>query len=577
MILRRDSAATRHLVWLLAMVAMLVVPVLSAMLPRVASAAGVGGHSTGDGSWRKRARPRSPGRRMSAAGSAAGMRMSKKSSGHPQRRDQPAAELPDSRPASARLEIVPARPLWSWNWFNALPLVWAIGFCLLILRLMAARWMLWNTERQGTVICGRPGQPDEGDHDPIVTALEAACLQLGICRPVTLLIHPDKTIPVVWGILRCRLLLPAAARQWSGEQLRSVLLHELAHVKRRDTMAQLLAQIACALHWFNPLVWFAAWRLGVERERACDDLVLASGVRPSAYAGHLLDVVTELSPARWTQSAAGWPWPASRRSKAASSPYSANTLNRRGVSAALAAIALAIAVGVAVPIAMLRAADEKPGSDRHSGRRSLKPKAGAKLDPGTEEKLRWGEPVNGLRAAIVIRPCSRQAKGGRHAKSSIWRCRMCRMAPIRLSDTTAAPELRELVHQDATERPWRESWTRSRHGPISCSSRARSRSCSCSRLTRKDPDGRTTGSIDRGGAAEGHANQTLVAEMKIEHARRQAHGRASSSPARPAEPRRRASRSRKTRRRRAFSNYGRTMHGGTGRSPAVSSAVSATR
>ena len=58
-------------------------------------------------------------------------------------------------------------------------------------------------------------------------------------------------------------MLPATARQWSDEQLRSVLLHELAHIKRRDTVVQLLAQIACALHWFNPLVWFAAWRLGL--------------------------------------------------------------------------------------------------------------------------------------------------------------------------------------------------------------------------------------------------------------------------------------------------------------------------
>ena len=49
MILRRDSAATRHLVWLLAIVAMLVVPVLSAMLPQWRSAAGVGGHSAGNG------------------------------------------------------------------------------------------------------------------------------------------------------------------------------------------------------------------------------------------------------------------------------------------------------------------------------------------------------------------------------------------------------------------------------------------------------------------------------------------------------------------------------------------------
>ena len=197
-------------------------------------------------------------------------------------------------------------------------------------------------------------------------ALAAICSQLGIGRPVTLLIHPDKTIPVVWGILRCRLMLPAAARQWSDEQLRSVLLHELAHIKRRDTVVQLLAQVACALHWFNPLVWFAAWRLDAERERACDDLVLASGVRPSAYAGYLLDVVTGLSPTRWTQTC-GLAMARKSSLEGRLGAVLGKDLNRRGVSVALAGLALAIAVGIAVPIAMLRAADEewKPPQNAH--------------------------------------------------------------------------------------------------------------------------------------------------------------------------------------------------------------------
>ena len=147
------------------------------------------------------------------------------------------------------------------------------------------------------------------------------CLQPIV--PVTLMIHPDKTIPVVWGILHYRLLLPAAARQWSGEQLRSVLLHELAHIKRRDTIVQLLTQIACALHWFNPLVWVASWRLDVERERACDDLVLASGVRPSAYAGHCWKS-SRSSLARPGRRPAGSRWRKSS-SKFASARYSAKT------------------------------------------------------------------------------------------------------------------------------------------------------------------------------------------------------------------------------------------------------------
>src|SRR5262249_47386000 len=77
---------------------------------------------------------------------------------------------------------------------------------------------------------------------------------------------------------------------WPEERRRLVLLHELAHIQRADCLTQLLAQVACVLHWFNPLFWLAAWQLRVERERACDDRVLAAGVSPAAYAHHLLAI-----------------------------------------------------------------------------------------------------------------------------------------------------------------------------------------------------------------------------------------------------------------------------------------------
>jgi hypothetical protein len=187
-----------------------------------------------------------------------------------------------------------------------LPILWLVGFSVLMLRLMAARVMLWSGERRGKVVAASQKstlneQGREPSDDAILDAFKVACQQLSVRRPVRLLIHSEQTIPVVWGIIRLRLLLPENARTWSAEQLQSVLLHELAHIKRRDAMTQLLAQVACALHWFNPLVWFASWRLHVERERACDDLVLANGVPPSAYAEHLLDVATRLSTARWAQ------------------------------------------------------------------------------------------------------------------------------------------------------------------------------------------------------------------------------------------------------------------------------------
>jgi len=515
LMLRRDSAAIRHLTWLVAIVGMLVVPVFSAILPQWRALPAWAVISTEPVAVESPTPAVATSEQPQAALSPnAGPVKNELSTTIG---DQPIAEVPVSPSAVVAAEVIPEPTEPRWNRVNVLPLLWAIGFCVLVLRLMVARLMLWSNERRGKVIAlsQRPwnGRPAGESNAPIITAFQAACEQLGVRQPVRLLIHSERTIPVVWGITRFRLLLPAAAREWSVEQLNSVLLHELAHIKRRDTIAQLLVQIACALHWFNPLAWFAAWRLRVERERACDDLVLARGVRASAYAEHLLNVATRLSPSRWTQ-ACGIAMARNSSLEGRLRAVLSEKLNRRGVSVALGAIALAIGVGIAVPIAMLRAADEKPGAPvQQQG--SQKRKDGAKLPPDTEGRLKWGESVNGLRAALVIRHATGEPTAG-DIPDLYLVVQNVSNASLRLTDSTAAPQTRVLYVK--------------RYGKTMMGLRAGEPKLGDLTLQPREvafvfmlspdatsSDGRTMGSILAEGALK-DTHQTMVAHMQVDQA-----------------------------------------------------------
>jgi HEAT repeat protein/beta-lactamase regulating signal transducer with metallopeptidase domain len=105
-----------------------------------------------------------------------------------------------------------------------------------------------------------------------------------------IVISEEAAMPFTYGLFRPVIVLPATADEWSTERRRSVLLHELAHVRRRDLVTNAIVQLACAVYWFHPLVRLAARRVRIEAERACDALVVAAGTRPSDYAGDLLEI-----------------------------------------------------------------------------------------------------------------------------------------------------------------------------------------------------------------------------------------------------------------------------------------------
>ena len=105
--------------------------------------------------------------------------------------------------------------------------------------------------------------------------------------------------PHVAGFFTSVIMMPPSATSWPAEARHAALVHELTHIKRGDRRTQAIAQLACAIYWFNPLVWYAAASLARERERACDDEVLRFGAKPSAYATLLLDLARKPASA-WT-------------------------------------------------------------------------------------------------------------------------------------------------------------------------------------------------------------------------------------------------------------------------------------
>lgn len=171
----------------------------------------------------------------------------------------------------------PAKPLWTWQeMVEALPTIWLGVVALMLVRL------LWSAVRLSKLQKHLPaGECEE---------LEVVARELGLKQAPRLLIGAVDAVPMVWGVWNPCLLLPAGFESWSMEKRRGVLLHELAHLRRRDPLALWLAQAVKALHWFNPLAWLTLRQMRADQERACDDTVLRHGVKPSDYAQSLLDL-----------------------------------------------------------------------------------------------------------------------------------------------------------------------------------------------------------------------------------------------------------------------------------------------
>jgi len=168
-------------------------------------------------------------------------------------------------------------------------------------------------------------------------------------RPVEVRISRAVETPAVTGLLVPVVLLPYEAETWTAERRRVVLAHELAHIASHDCLANVIAQLAVAIHWFDPLVWLAARKLRMERELAADDRVLDQGVLASSYAEHLLALAATGGDHPAGVLAMAEPSQVAVRIRALLAPRKRSSLRRTRVVVIGAGLALAAFVACATP------------------------------------------------------------------------------------------------------------------------------------------------------------------------------------------------------------------------------------
>ena len=254
--------------------------------------------------------------------------------------DRPAAAAPQAAgPAAA---IAPAhRAPWRPDWRLWLTLLWAAGAAASLAQMLAGWAAMARVRRRARPFI-----------DPELQPLLAGC-------DVDLLETRAGAMPVSFGILRPAIFMPADAAEWTAERRRIVLLHELAHVRRGDHATHLLARAALSLYWWNPLAWMA-WRESLKaRERAADDMVLASGAAAPDYAGHLLEIARTMQAAP----AIGWAAVAMARPSQLEGRLLAILDSRRSRDShtrASAWVAALAAAAIVIPLAALQAQDAAP-------------------------------------------------------------------------------------------------------------------------------------------------------------------------------------------------------------------------
>ncbi|MCP4545066.1 MAG: DUF4440 domain-containing protein [bacterium] len=402
----RTSASVRHMLWAMGMVALLLLPLLSQVLPV----------------WEVAQLP---------------VLVQPTTSAIP---DPMPPSGPESRSLKSTTYPVEPAPGDTSRSRPSLPLiligVWMTGTLAALLLFAVGHLQLQRLVKKAHPVTDR-GWLDQG-------AESAASLEI---KPdaFSLLYTTRGLSPMTWGIRRPVIILPSEHTAWSPSQRRDILVHELAHVKRRDCLTQTLANLACILHWFNPLVWLASRKMLVERERACDDQVLLHGGSASDYAGSLLEIArslgTDFRTAQISMAMA-------RRSQIAGRLLAVldPDLGRRGPGRYTILFTVLLLAGLTLPLAALQSSDTIATS-RNGVVRDLN--TGKRIDPGKMSLQQIRHAIEDTNTRF-----EKAALAGDFREMATNYCREAVLYPVDSAPMVGRREIRELFARLYEEYPY---------------------------------------------------------------------------------------------------------------------------
>jgi Zn-dependent protease with chaperone function len=242
----------------------------------------------------------------------------------PREKPEKAASTPAALAGESAAAGVAARSTLLWRslaavtWQGWLLAVWCAAVCWQLFRLLVQRLRLGQLLRRGVPVCvgwARPtaesasGGKNGGQcppYDSLAQLVAELAGEIGLRRAPAVVAVAEDCPLFVCGLWCPTIILPERLAAALGpDERRQVILHELAHVKRRDLFWGWPVEIARIAYFFHPLVYWVAHQLRLERELACDQLAMVrSGHPPAEYARTLVRVVSQASVPAAAQAAA---------------------------------------------------------------------------------------------------------------------------------------------------------------------------------------------------------------------------------------------------------------------------------